>query len=111
MTGRWEVTGEQWELLEPLLRPMRREDNRGRPWHDTRSVLNGVLWTLGSGAQRSEMPEKYPPYQTCHRRFQQWLRDGRLVLCPGNILHKGLSSNILWYGDWASLTRSAVECR
>ena len=22
------------------------------------------------------MPERYPPYQTCHRRFQQWLRRG-----------------------------------
>ena len=27
-------------------------DNRGRPWHDTRAVLNGVLWTVGTGAQR-----------------------------------------------------------
>src|SRR6202012_2126148 len=23
-------------------------------------------------------PEKYPPYQTCHRRFQQWIRSGKL---------------------------------
>ena len=33
---------------------------------------------LGTGAQWREMPEKYPPYQTCHRRFQQWVRSGRL---------------------------------
>jgi len=38
---------------------------------------------LGSGhrgtvAQWREMPEKYPPYQTCHRRFQQWVRNGKL---------------------------------
>ena len=79
MAGRWELTDEQWELVEPLLRPSRREDNRGRPWHDTRAVLNGVLWILGSGAQWAEMPGKYPPYQTCHRRFQQWVREGRLV--------------------------------
>ena len=25
------------------------------------------------------MPSKYPPYQTCHRRFQQWVREGKLV--------------------------------
>jgi hypothetical protein len=31
--------------------------------------------------QWSEMPAKYPPYQTCHRRFQQWIREGRLVEC------------------------------
>ena len=79
MAGRWELTDEQWEVVEPILRPARREDNRGRPWHDTRAVLNGVLWILGSGAQWAEMPNKYPPYQTCHRRFQQWVRGGKLV--------------------------------
>lgn len=79
MAGRWELTDEQWEMVEPILRPSRREDNRGRPWHDTRAVLNGVLWILGSGAQWAEMPAKYPPYQTCHRRFQQWIRDGKLI--------------------------------
>ena len=78
MAGRWELTDEQWGLLEPVLREARRADNRGRPWHDTRSVLNGVFWVLGTGAQWRELPEKYPPYQTCHRRFQQWIRSGRL---------------------------------
>ncbi len=80
MAGRWELTDEQWELVEHVLRPSRREDNRGRPWHDTRAVLNGVLWILGSGAQWCELPARYPPYQTCHRRFQQWVRQGKLVL-------------------------------
>jgi transposase len=79
MAGRWELTDEQWQLVEAVLRPARRADNRGRPWHDTRAVLHGVLWILGSGAQWSEMPAKYPPYQTCHRRFQQWVRSGKLV--------------------------------
>ena len=79
MAGRWELTDEQWALVEPVLRPRRREDNRGRPWHDTRAVLNGVLWILGSGAQWSELPRKYPPYQTCHRRFQNWIGEGKLV--------------------------------
>ena len=58
MAGRWELTDEQWELVDPILRPVRREDNRGRPWHDTRAVLNGVLWILGSGAQWAEMPSE-----------------------------------------------------
>jgi len=79
MAGRWEVTDEQWEMLEPVLRPVRRKDNRGRPWIETRDVLNGVLWVLGTGAQWAEMPEKYPPYQTCHRRFQAWVREGKFV--------------------------------
>src|SRR5271157_73264 len=78
MRGRWELTEEQWEVVEPVLRPQRRADKRGRPWHDTRAVLHGVLWALGTGAQWRELPEKYPPYQTCHRRFQQWVRNGKL---------------------------------
>jgi transposase len=78
MAGRWELTEEQWLMVEPLLRGARRADNRGRPWHDTRSVLNGVFWVLGTGAQWRELPEKYPPYQTCHRRFQHWVRSGKL---------------------------------
>jgi hypothetical protein len=32
----------------------------------------------GTGAQWRELPEKYPPFQTCHRRFQQWVRTGKL---------------------------------
>ncbi len=77
MRGRWELTDEQWQLIEPILRPARRADNRGRPWHDTRAVLTGVLWVLGTGAQWRELPEKYPPFQTYHRRFQQWVRSGK----------------------------------
>jgi hypothetical protein len=26
------------------------------------------------------MPKKYPSYQTCHRRFQQWVRASKLEL-------------------------------
>lgn len=78
MAGRWELTDEQWDVVEPVLRGARRSDNRGRPWQDTRAVLNGVLWVLGTGAQWRELPEKYPPFQTCHRRFQQWIRSGKL---------------------------------
>jgi transposase len=69
MAGRWELTDEQWEVVEPVLREARRAD--------TRAVL-GVFWALGTGAQWRELPKKYPPFQTCHRRFQQWIRGGKL---------------------------------
>ena len=78
MQGRWEISDEQWALLEPILRSKRRPDGKGRPTKDPRAVLNGVLWILGTGAQWRELPKKYPPYQTCHRRFQQWVRSGAL---------------------------------
>ena len=78
MRGRWELSNAQWKLIEPILRPQRRADGRGRPWQDTRAVLNGILWVLGTGAQWRELPQKYPPYQACHRRFQHWVQARKL---------------------------------
>lgn len=72
-----DLTDAQWATLEPLIpEPVRRLDRRGRPWRDRREVLNGVLWVLRTGAPWKDLPERYPPYQTCHRRFQQWVRSG-----------------------------------
>ena len=71
-----DLTDAQWAVLDPLFRPKRRADGRGRPWQDTRAVLNGVLWILRTGAPWHDLPDRYPPYQTCHRRFQQWQRSG-----------------------------------
>ena len=73
-----DLTDAQWAVLEPLFRPPRRADGRGRPWQNTRAVLNGVLWILRTGAPWHDLPSRYPPYQTCHRRFQQWQRSGLL---------------------------------
>jgi transposase len=55
--------------VKPVLRPQHRADERGRPWHDSHAVLHGVLWVLGTGAQWRELPEEYPSFQSCHRRF------------------------------------------
>jgi transposase len=74
-----DLTEAQWAKLKPLLALKRRSDGRGRPWRDTQAVLNGVLWILRTGAPWHDLPDRYPPYQTCHRRFQQWQRDGTLT--------------------------------
>ena len=79
MYGRWEVSDSPWNLLKPILEAPRRADGRGRPPVAARQVLHGVLWILGTGAQWRELPKQYPPYQTCHRRFQPWERTGALA--------------------------------
>ena len=72
-----DLTDVQWKMLDDLIpEPMRRRDGRGRPWKDRRAVLNGILWVLRTGAPWADVPERYPSYQTCHRRFQQWVRSG-----------------------------------
>jgi hypothetical protein len=42
-------------------------------------VLDGILWILRTGAPWRDLPERYPPYQTCHRRFQRWTQEGVLA--------------------------------
>ena len=72
-----DLTDLQWGILDDLIpEPPRRDDKRGRPWRSRRSVLNGILWVLRTGAPWADLPERYPSYQTCHRRFQQWVRSG-----------------------------------
>jgi transposase len=74
-----DLTDEQWEILEPLIpEPPRREDGRGRPWRHPRDVLNGILWILRTGAPWKDLPERYPTYQTYHRRFQKLIEQGVL---------------------------------
>ena len=74
-----DLTDEQWAVLQLLIpTPRRRPDGRGRPWQASRDVLNGILWILKTGARWQDLPGRYPPYQTCHRRFQQWVRTGVL---------------------------------
>lgn len=74
-----DLTDAQWKLLSPLLpRPRLRDDGRGRPWRDPRDVLNGILWVLRTGAAWNDLPERYPSYQTCHRRFQYWVKIGTM---------------------------------
>ena len=72
-----ELTDEQWAVVGSLIpAPSRRTDGRGRPWRDSRAVLDGILWVLKTGARWQDLPDRYPPYQTCQRRFQQWVRSG-----------------------------------
>lgn len=74
-----QLTDEQWAILEPLIAaPFRRDDGRGRPWRENREVLDGILWILRTGARWQDLPGRFPPYQTCHRRFQMWVKDGTL---------------------------------
>jgi transposase len=74
-----DIDDAEWQCIAPMLPEMRpRSELRGRPLANTRSVLNGVLWIICSGATWSAMPRRYPSYQTCHRRFKVWHESGVL---------------------------------
>lgn len=62
----------------PLFEPPASEVKSGRPRTPSRELLNGILWVLKTGAV-ARFTKPYPPYQTCHRRFQEWAHDGTMA--------------------------------
>jgi transposase len=56
----------------------RREDGKGRLRRANREVPEDISRVLRTGAQCADLPEKCPPYQACHPRFQGWADDGIL---------------------------------
>ncbi|TAK71632.1 MAG: IS5 family transposase [Betaproteobacteria bacterium] len=40
--------------------------------------MNGIFWILRTGAPWADLPGRFPSYQTCHRRFQEWVELGTL---------------------------------
>ncbi len=72
-----ELTNEQWNRIEPIITSSTPPKNpRGRKAHDPRKVLNGILCILRTGAPWKDLAQRYPPYQTCHSRFQEWVQQG-----------------------------------
>ena len=74
----WVRGEERAQLTEYPGRPERTTKKGGRPWKEARAVVDGVLWVLRTGAPWADLPGRYPPYQTCHRRFQTWVEDKTL---------------------------------
>jgi transposase len=103
-----ELTDKQWSKIEPiLLQSTVKKDPRGRKPRDPREVLNGILWILRTGASWKNLPDRYPPYQTCHRRFQQWVKAGvfrRIVEELGAELHEHGGMNIREHAEQSEKT-------
>ena|SRR5690348_3716233 len=74
MRRRHELTDEQWARLEPLLPPQK--PKIGRPGHDLRRIVNGILWIDRTGAPWRDLPERYGPVGTVSSRFYRWRQAG-----------------------------------
>ena len=67
---RYELPDRQGQRLEPLLPPER--PHTGRPNHCHRTILNGILWVLRTGAPWRDLPERYGRVGTVSSRFYRW---------------------------------------
>jgi transposase len=74
------LTDAQWGTVEDMFYDSRaRKDPRGRPPHNPRAVLNGVLWIMITGETWATLPGWYPDYRSCHRHFKAWYESGILL--------------------------------
>ncbi|MEM5401181.1 transposase [Paraburkholderia sp. EG287A] len=72
-----ELTDAQWRSIAPMFHEIRVDGRRrGRPAHNPRHVFAGILWVLATGSVWSKLPEQYPDFRTCHRRFKLWFDAG-----------------------------------
>ena len=68
------LTDAEWHRVAPLLPPQK--PTTGRPRHDHRTVLAGILWVVRSGASWRAMPTEYGKWETAYKRYRLWCATG-----------------------------------
>ena len=95
--SRHDLTDAQWQVLEPLLPPVKR--GRGRPRTDTHKCLNGILYVLKTGCAWADLLTEYGSPSTCWRRFDEWSQAG-----VWDLIWYTLLASLDWAGkiEWAA---------
>ena len=63
-----ELTDAEWESIGLLLP---HKPPAGRPYHEHRMVLGGILWVARTGSSWREMPEEeFGKWETSYRRYE-----------------------------------------
>jgi Putative transposase of IS4/5 family (DUF4096) len=69
-----ELTVAEWEAVRPLLPPQR--SLVGRPRHDHRTVLSGIVWVLRTRASWRALPPTCGKWETAYKRYRLWQATG-----------------------------------
>jgi transposase len=70
------LTKTQWDAIRIHLPQPKVSSRGGRPRVDDRRCLEGILWSLWSGAPWRELPRRYGRPSTGWRRLQPWEETG-----------------------------------
>ena len=72
----YELSDRQWDRIASFFPHRTHDGNVGHPFNDPRSLVNGILWVLHTGAPWRDLPERYGPWETVFGRFNAWRKDG-----------------------------------
>lgn len=73
--ARLRLSDQQWRRVASVIP---KSKGGGRPARDRRTLLDGMLWILRTGAPWRDLPQEFSPWQTVWRVFDQWNGDGTL---------------------------------
>ena len=73
--ARGALTDAEWERVRLVLPPQR--PWMGRPRHDHRTILSGILTVVGTDLSWREIPEEYGKWETAYKRYRLWCDEGR----------------------------------
>ena len=68
------LTDAEWVAVRPRLPPQRAP--RGRPRHDHRIVLSGILAVVRTDRSWRAMPREYGKWERAYKRYQLWCASG-----------------------------------
>ena len=70
-----------------------------RPEFDNKKVFEGVLYILRTGAQWSELPEKYGCFTTVHGKYMKWARENvfEKMMVKAREYYRRRNSTNIWY--------------
>ena len=118
--GRFDLTDEEWAVIEPLLPARVRGAKRG----DDRKVLNGIFYILRTGAPWRDLPERYGPRTTVYNRYVRWGRKGvwkgvfdalaqevkdSLIFIDGSIVKAHRAASGSKRGNWQNVLAAHAE--
>lgn len=68
---------QEWTVLEPYLRRLMPEKERGRkPGYELRVLLNAVRYISRNGCTWRNLPGDFPPWQSVYYHFAKWRKAG-----------------------------------
>lgn len=73
-SGPAELTDAQWEQVRPFLPPQR--PTTGRPRHDHRTILSGILWVLRTRSFWRDLLLEFGKWETAYKRYRLWQANG-----------------------------------
>ena len=71
---KYELEDHQWKKIKHMLPGQ--AGNPGKTALDNRKFISAVMWVARNSAPWRALPEKYGNWNSVHRRFMRWSRNG-----------------------------------